>query len=163
MIFSGRAWVFAGELPAAEILPAQFADYPEEELGAFVLYGHQPDPAKAIAPKDILVTTGEVGRGEYPARAVRALMQAGVGGVIAPAFVWLFFRACINLGLPPLTLWEAGEIRSGDRLRADLAARVVKGFSSGTRYPIRDLSDLHVEILSCGGMEEYIKAIRQQF
>ncbi len=160
MIFSGRAWVFAGELSTTAILPGQFADYSEEELGAFVLYGHQPDPAKAIAPKDILVTTGEVGRGEYPARAAMALKQAGVGGVIAPAFVWPFFRVCINIGLPPLTLWEPGEIRSGDRLRADLAARVVKGFSSGTRYPIRGLSDLYVEILSCGGMEGYIKAIK---
>lgn len=161
MIFSGRAWVFAGELPATEILPAQFAHYPEEELGALILYDRQPDLAKVIAPKDLIVATGEVGRGEHPARAAIALKQAGVGGVIAPTFFWSFFRVCINIGLPPLTIWEAGEIRSGDRLRADLDAQVVKGFSSGTRYPIRNLPELYVEILSCGGIEEYIKAIRR--
>jgi 3-isopropylmalate dehydratase small subunit len=160
MIFSGRAWVFTGELPAIEILPARVADYPEEELGTFVLYDRQPDLAKTIAPKDFIVATGEVGRGECPARAAVALKQAGVGGVIAPAFFWSFFRICINIGLPPLTIWEAGEIRSGDRLRVDLNSQVLKGFSSGTRYPIRDLPDLYVEILSYGGIEGYIKVIR---
>jgi hypothetical protein len=42
----------------------------------------------------------------------------------------------------------------------DLTGQVVKNLSSGTRYPIRNLSDLHVAILACGGMEGYIRALR---
>lgn len=161
MIFSGRAWVFSGDLSADKILSREFVDYSEEELGTFVLLGRQPDLAKKISPRDLIVATGEMGRGGHPAKAAMALKRAGVGGMIAPAFFWPFFRICINMGLPPLTVWDAGEIHSGDRLRVDLTARVVKALSSGTRYPIRSLSDLYVEILSCGGIEGYIKAIRQ--
>lgn len=106
----------------------------------------------------ILLATGKVGAGEQYIQAVEALQQPGVVGIIAPAFAWPFFRLCLNIGLPPLTLWEAGEIRTGDRLRIDVNNRIVKSMSAGTRYPIRDLPDLYIEILACGGMEGYVRA-----
>ncbi len=106
----------------------------------------------------ILLATGKVGAGEQYIQAAKALQQYGIVGLIAPAFAWPFLRLCLNIGLPPLTLWEAGEIRTGDRLRIDVNNRVVKSMSAGTRYPIRDLSDLYVEILACGGMEGYVRA-----
>jgi 3-isopropylmalate dehydratase small subunit len=80
------------------------------------------------------------------------LHQHGIQAVIAPGFAWPFFRVCINIGLPPLTLWEAGEIRAHDRLRIDVNDSIVKDLSSGTRYAVRDLSDLYIDILACGGM-----------
>ena len=106
----------------------------------------------------ILLATGKVGAGEQYIQAAEALQQHGIAGIIAPAFAWPFFRLCLNIGLPPLTLWEAGEIRTGDRLRIDVNSRIVKALSAGTRYPIRDLSDLYIEILACGGMEGYVRA-----
>jgi len=109
---------------------------------------------------ELLLATGAMGEEDAAAQAVAALQSRGLVGVIAPAFAWPFFRICLNLGLPPLTLWEAGEIRGGDRLRVDLAGQVVKDLSAGTRYPIRDLSDLYVTVLACGGMEGYIRALR---
>ncbi len=106
----------------------------------------------------ILLTTGNVGAGEQYVQAVAALRRLGIAGIIAPAFSWPFFRLCLNLGLPPLTLWEAGEIRMGDRLRIDVNSRIVKSMSSGSRYPIRDLSELYIEVLACGGMQGYVRA-----
>ena len=106
----------------------------------------------------ILLATGNVGAGEQYVQAVAALRRLGIAGIIAPAFSWPFFRLCLNLGLPPLTLWEAGEIRMGDRLRIDVNSRIVKSMSSGSRYPIRDLSELYIEVLACGGMQGYVRA-----
>ena len=110
------------------------------------------------ASDTILLATGKIGAGEAYIQAAEMLQQHGIVGVIAPAFAWPFFRVCLNIGLPPLTLWEAGEIRTGDRLRVDVNSRVVKAMSAGTRYPVRDLSDLQIEILACGGMEGYVRA-----
>ncbi len=106
----------------------------------------------------MLLTTGKIGAGEPCIQAGEALKRNGVVGIIASAFSWPFFRLCLNIGLPPLILWEAGEIRTGDRLRIDVNSRVVKSLSAGTRYPIRDLSDLYIEILACGGIEGYVRA-----
>jgi 3-isopropylmalate dehydratase small subunit len=111
---------------------------------------------------ELLLATSSMGEGDMAAQAVTALQHRGIIGVIAPAFTWPFFRLCLNLGLPPLTLWEAGEIHRGDRLRVDLNGQVVKNLSAGTRYPIRDLSDLYVAILACGGMAGYIRALRAE-
>jgi len=110
---------------------------------------------------NLLLATGPVGEGEKAAQAVTMLQNGGLIGIIAPAFAWPFFRICLNFGLPPLTVWEAGEIRRGDRLRVDLTGQVVKNLSSGARYPIRNLSELYVAILACGGMVGYVRALRE--
>ena len=141
VILSGRAWVVAGALSSEAIVSA----VAQGTLGA---------------AGDFLLATNSMGDGELAAQAVAALRDAGLIGVIAPVFAWPFFRICLNLGLPPLTLWEAGEIRRGDRLRVDLNGQAVKNLSSGTRYPIRNLPDLYVAILACGGMAGYIRALR---
>lgn len=143
LILTGTAWVIEGSPASAELLSRIAAGRS----------GHSGT---------LLLSTGAVGEGRGEAEAAVALQQQGVSGIIAPGFAWPFFRICLNIGLPPLTLWEAGEIRMGDRLRVDVNGQVVKNLSSGTRYPIRGLSELHVAILSCGGMAGYIQALRAE-
>lgn len=109
-------------------------------------------------PNCILLATDTVGEGESHATAAEVLLAHGIAGIIAPRFAWPFFRVCLAIGLPPLTVWEAGEMQTGDRLRIDVHNRVVKAMSAGTRYPIRDLSDLYVDILAAGGLEGYVRA-----
>ena len=113
-------------------------------------------------PDSILLATGTAGEGESHAPAAEALRDHGIAGIIAPRFTWPFFRVCLAIGLPPLTVWEAREIRTGDRLRIDVHNRVVKAMSAGTRYPIRDLSDLYVDVLAAGGLEGYVQTKLQE-
>ena len=140
LILSGRAWVVTGGVSAADILNRLAESAPAEDT--------------------ILLATGPVGDGPNAARAAEALREHGIQAVIAPRFAWSFFRVCLTIGLPPLTLWEAAEIRAHDRLRIDVSDLIVKDLSSGTRYPIRDLSDLYIDILSCGGSDGYVRALR---
>ncbi len=111
-----------------------------------------------VEPDCILLATDTVGEGEPHATAAEVLLAHGIAGIIAPRFAWPFFRVCLAIGLPPLTVWEAGEMQTGDRLRIDVHNRVVKAMSAGTRYPIRDLSDLYVDVLAAGGLEGYVRA-----
>lgn len=146
VILTGRAWVVEGPVSNEAIL-TQTAQHTK------------------AAEDNILLATGLVGDGPDPsqaAQAAEALQHSGIRSVIAPRFAWPFFRVCINIGLPPLTLWEAGEIRAHDRLRIDVNASIVKDLSSGTRYAIRDLSDLYIDILACGGMTGYVQALQEE-
>ena len=113
-------------------------------------------------PDCILLATDTVGEGESHATAAEVLLAHGIAGIIAPRFAWPFFRICLAIGLPPLTVWEAGEMQTGDRLRIDVHNRVVKAMSAGTRYPIRDLSDLSVDVLAAGGLEGYVRSKLQE-
>ena len=145
LILSGRAWVVTGGVSAEDLL------------------GRLAEPARVRAAEDtILLATGLVGDGPGAARAAEALQHHAIQAVIAPRFAWPFFRICINIGLPPLTLWEAAEIRAHDRLRIDVNDVIVKNLSSGTRYAIRDLSELYIDILTCGGMSGYVRALQAQ-
>lgn len=146
IILTGRTWVVEGSLTSQAIL-AQLAQ-----------------PARE-ADNNILLSTASLGATEdpsYAAQAAEALHQHGIQSIIAPRFDWSFFRICINIGLPPLTLWEAGEIRANDRLRIDVNDLIVKDLSSGTRYPIRDLSELYIDILACGGTAGYVRALQAE-
>ena len=143
IILTGKAWVVEGALSSEEIV----SRVAHRTLGT---------------AGTLLLTTGSMGEGERAVQAAGALRHSGIRALIAPAFAWPFFRICLNLGLPPLTLWEAGEIRQSDRLRVDLKGQVVKDLSSGSRYPIRNLSDLYVEILACGGMAGYVRALQAE-
>jgi 3-isopropylmalate dehydratase small subunit len=143
IILTGKAWVVEGALSSEAILSGAARGTPG-------------------TAGDFLLATGPTGDGRGAAQAAGALRHRGISGIIAPAFTWPFFRVCLNIGLPPLTLWEAGEIRRGDRLRVDLGGRVVKNLSSGTRYPVRNLSDLYVEVLACGGIPGYVRALRAE-
>jgi len=141
VIFTGQAWVVEGAV-SSEAIIASLTQEAER------------------ATHNLLLTTGVIGEGRAAAHAAMALQHSGISGIIAPAFAWPFFRICLNIGLPPLTVWEAEEIRRGDRLRVDLQTQVVKNLSSGTRYPIRDLSELYVTILASGGITGYIRLLR---
>jgi 3-isopropylmalate dehydratase small subunit len=145
IILTGRAWVVDGPVSTEAIIT------------------HTAQQARD-AEDTILLVTGRVGDGSHAqaAQAAEALQHSGISSVIASRFAWPFFRMCINIGLPPLTLWEAGEIRAHDRLRIDVNDSIVKDLSSGTRYPVRDLSDLYVDILACGGMTGYVQALQEE-
>lgn len=142
LILTGRAWVVTGDVSAEEILRRLV------------------EPRRERAQENILLATGLVGDGPAAARAAEALQRHGIQAVIAPRFAWPFFRICINIGLAPLTLWEAAEIRAHDRLRIDVNDVIVKDLSSGMRYAIRDLSELHIDILTYGGMSGYVQALQ---
>jgi 3-isopropylmalate dehydratase small subunit len=140
IILAGTVWVVEGPL-SSEAIVSRVSQEASDNTG------------------NLLLSTGTMGEGRKEVAAATALQHRGFAAVLAPAFAWRFFRLCLNIGLPPLTLWEAGEIRMGDRLRVDIHGQVVKNLSAGTRYPIRDLSDLSVAILACGGMAGYVQAL----
>ena len=132
------------------------------DVSAAALFSRLAEPGRAEEGETILVATGRLGDGPGAARTAEALRRNGIRAVIAPGFARPFFRICINIGLAPLTVWEAAEIRAGDRLRIDINDTVVKDLSAGTRYAARGLSDLHIDILSCGGMGGYARALRAE-
>ncbi len=144
LIFGARARVVAGVLTSEAIL----TDLSER--------------ARDALAGTALLATGLIGDGRQAVEAASALHGHGIVSIIGSGFARPFFRACLNIGLPPLTLWEVGEIRQGDRLRVDVRGLIVKDLSSGLRYPVRDLSDSQVEILACGGMQLYLRTLRAE-
>jgi len=102
----------------------------------------------------VLVAGKNMGCGSSREQAVMALRQAGVLAVIAPTFARIFFRNCINVGLPALECDNLA-CSDGDPVTYDcMTGSVTIG---GISYPCRPLSPRMQEILNAGGLVEYWK------
>jgi methanogen homoaconitase small subunit len=95
-----------------------------------------------------------MGCGSSREQAARALHEAGVQAVIAPTFARIFFRNCINVGLPVLEC-ELPGCHDGMMVSFDCIEGWVE--TGGTRHVFRPLSPGMQEILSSGGLIEYWK------
>ncbi|MGB9176930.1 MAG: 3-isopropylmalate dehydratase [Methanoregula sp.] len=115
------------------------------------------DPALAGQLNGAVILAGKnFGCGSSREQAAIALRESGVAAVIAPSFARIFFRNAINVGLPAIecSLSCAG----GENVRFDLTAGWVA--AGGNLYPIRPLSPRMQEILSAGGLVNYLRAHR---
>lgn len=129
-ILSGRAWMLGLDAPAS--LLGQAAEN--------VLTAVDPEfPQKARAG-DILVAArfADGSRGDA---TVRALMDLGIGAVLADAFDPAFEESARRLGLRAAVVNEVLAIRTGDELRVDFEGSRISNRSTGDRYPIRNLDD----------------------
>ncbi|HWQ66429.1 MAG TPA: 3-isopropylmalate dehydratase [Methanospirillum sp.] len=115
------------------------------------------DLDKSIAgrlPGSILVAGKNIGCGSSREQAVMALREAGVLAVVAPSFARIFFRNCINVGLPVLECEDLicadGDLVSYDCTSGKVVARE-------REYASRPLSPKMQQILVAGGLVEYWK------
>lgn len=105
-------------------------------------------------PGAILVAGKNMGCGSSREQAARALQVAGVRAVIAPSFARIFFRNCINVGLPALECDITG-CTDGMIISFDCIGGWIE--VNGKRFIFRPLSPRMQEILESGGMIEYWK------
>lgn len=118
-----RARRIAGTVSTDDILPARYkhaSTNPDELAGHVFEYFLPPDFAP-FASGDCLVADSVFGIGSSREQAVSALLAAGIGAVIAPAFGRIFYRNCWNLALPAIEA-ELGDCHEGDQVRIELAA-----------------------------------------
>ena len=90
--------------------------------------------------------------------APRGLQAAGINAVIAKSFARIFFRNCINVGMAPVECAESHLIEEGQTVSIDLAAGTVTIVDTGQVLPAVALPAEIGEILSAGGMENYLAA-----
>jgi len=153
----GRAWVFPASVTTDEILPGEYLDRRNDEVGQFAMAGIDPEFVGKVKPGDVLVAGPNFGTGSGRETAPMALQQAGIVAMIAPSYGRIFFRNSINIGLPAVTIESTEHIEEGDLLIVDLDAGTVIDERSGETLPIQNLRGTSREILEAGGIIEFTK------
>jgi len=151
----GRAWVFPASVTTDEILPGEYLDRRNDEVGQFAMAGIDPEFVGKVKPGDVLVAGPNFGTGSGRETAPMALQQAGIVAMIAPSYGRIFFRNSINIGLPAVTIESTEHIEEGDLLIVDLDAGTVIDERSGETLPIQNLRGTSREILEAGGIIEF--------
>lgn len=153
-----RAWVFGDDLDTDQMVPGRYAPFMvgQDKFHTYAFCDARPGFASEVRPGDIVVGGENFGCGSSREYAVAALKKLGVGAVVAKSFARIFFRNCINLGIPAIESADAVDVvRDGDEVTLDIAAGVLR--APGGTASVRPLATFAQEILSAGGVVAYLR------
>lgn len=158
MKLSGKAWKFGDGISTDHIAPGRLFHLRSNlpELAKHVLEDARPEFASQVQAGDFVVGGRNFGQGSSREHAPTIIKLAGVSAVIAKSFARIFFRNCINVGLPAITL-DTDDIDEGDELEADLTAGRLVDKTTGKEYDFQALPPAMAAILKAGGLAAYVK------
>lgn len=146
-VLTGRAWTFADDLRAADILPERCARLVVVDARNHLFADLDPSLAAQLARGDVLVAGQNLGVGPGAAPAAIALAAAGLVAVVATSLAPDFAAAALRAGLAPLEVDAPSVFHTGQRLRLNLEGGTIANLSSGDRQPIRNLTEDFLERL----------------
>ena len=158
----GKVWKFGDDINTDIISPGEYMDASYEEIGKHAMERAYPGFADAIEKGDIIVAGKNFGPGSSRETAQIALKYAGVGGVIAQSFARIFFRNCINVGFPVVTLADTSELNQGDEIQVDLLTGEIKDLTTGKTYYGSKLPEHVLSIVEDGGLKNHLKKIMKK-
>ena len=154
-----RAWVFGDHIDTDQIAPSRFITSTDPEaLGNHAFNDLRPSFAEEVAAGDIVVAGENFGGGSSREQAPLALIGAGVAAVVAESFARIFFRNCINIGLPVLVCPEAKRIKEGDQISVQFDSGRIVNHTAGEKYEAEELPPFLREIIDQGGLKAYTRS-----
>ena len=156
-IITGKAWKFGDNINTDIISPAEYMDASYEVIGQHAMERVAPNFSQEITRGDILVAGRNFGSGSSRETAQIALLYAGVGAVIAKDYARIFFRNCINVGLPVVTFPDTDKINQGDELRVDLLSGRIEDITTGEVFQGSRLPEHVLSIVQDGGLLAHLK------
>ncbi len=152
-----RVWKFGDNVNTDQIIPGRY--YPREDvesLGNFCLCELRPAFAKNKRPGDVLVAGRNFGCGSSREYAALALKYSGIRCIIARSFARIFYRNCVNIGIPVLICdGFADNASDGDSIEVDLAGGTIR--ADGKVFRAEPLPELALRIAKEGGIINLIK------
>lgn len=148
----GSVHKFGDNINTDLISPAQYMELDNAGIASHAMEGADPDFPKKVRPGDIVVAGKNFGSGSSRETAPIAIKECGVSVVIAEFFARIFYRNCINIGLPVLICPEAGEIEDGEELEVLPEDGIIHSLTTGKEYRCSPLPKNIMAIISHGGL-----------
>ncbi|HKZ24065.1 MAG TPA: 3-isopropylmalate dehydratase small subunit [Thermoplasmata archaeon] len=154
----GRAWKFGDSISTDLIAPGRYYHLRSNlpELAKHVLEDARADFATNVKAGDFVVGGRNFGKGSSREHAPLIIKLAGTRAVLAKSFARIFYRNCINIGLPAIVV-DTERIDEGNDLEIDLEKGIVRNRTKGTELTFPPLPAVMARILEEGGLVEYIK------
>lgn len=158
MNFHGRAHKFGNDVNTDYIISGKykFKTLDMKELARHVMEDLDPEFYTKVSPGDFIVAGTNFGCGSSREQAPLAIKYADVSAVLAKSFARIFYRNCINTGLPVVEC-DTDLIGAGDELEVDLAGGVIRNITSGIEIPIKPLPGVMIKILNDGGLAPHFR------
>jgi 3-isopropylmalate/(R)-2-methylmalate dehydratase small subunit len=154
---TGRVWRYGDDVNTDVIFPGKYtySISDRKEMAQHALEDLDPGFVTNVRPGDIIIAGKNWGCGSSREQAVICLKEIGVGAIVARSFARIYFRNCINEGLPIVTCDAVDSVETGDDITIDFEAGTVTTPRRSYTFPPLDPSVM--EILSTGGLVAYVK------
>jgi len=159
MILKGKVYKFGDDVNTDEIIPARYLNTSDpDELAKHCMEDADADFPEKVKKGDIIVAGENFGCGSSREHAPISIKAAGVSCVIAKSFARIFYRNCINIGLPIFTCPDAVDaLKEGDTAEVDVNKGQVSKAKCKTVYPSEVFPKFIKDMIKCGGLMEYAK------
>jgi 3-isopropylmalate/(R)-2-methylmalate dehydratase small subunit len=157
--FKGRAFVFGNNLDTDQIYPGQYLELANtEDIKQHAMEGADPVFITTFQPGDIIVGGTNFGCGSSREHAAIALKAVGACAILAESFARIFYRNCINLGVPLLVSpGILNQVSQEDILEIDIETGKAQNLTTEQIFKFQPLSDYVLDILRMGGIKPLIK------
>ena len=158
-MFSGKVWKYGDDINTDLIYPGRYTYVllTEEQMGQHALEDLDSDYLEHGMPGDILVAGKNWGCGSAREQAVKALKARGVAAVIAKSFARIYFRNCLNEGLPAIVCPEAVDaIQNGQKVTIDLEHHQIK--TEDSAYSFGEYHPYIQRMVKAGGLLPFVQA-----
>ena len=157
----GRVWKFGDNINTDNMSPARYT-FSISEVAKHCLEAVRPEFCQEAGKGDIVLGGDNFGTGSSRETAADALKELGISLVIAKSFARIFFRNCIDIGLPVIIGAELYDlIDDGDILEGNLAEGNIINVSKNRSINTDPLPQTMRAILEAGGLINY--AIREKW
>lgn len=171
----GRIWVLGDSIDTDLIVPSRvLTEQDTKKQLAATLENLKPNFARDVKEGDMILAGKNFGCGSSREEAVFVLKQLGIKAIIAVSFARIFYRNCINLGLPPIILQPTLAKKSkkakipeqniaaslgeeGDIVEIDFSAHKLTNLKNQHQMDFEAFSPFIEIILSAGGALALLK------
>jgi 3-isopropylmalate/(R)-2-methylmalate dehydratase small subunit len=155
---TGRAHKFGDNINTDYIIAGKykFKSMDMNDMAKHLMEDVRPGFYNEIEDGDLIVAGHNFGMGSSREQAPLVIKAAGISGVIAQDFARIFYRNCINVGLPVIECDTSG-IDEADELRVDLERGYVINVTKDKKIKATPMPLVMVKILNEGGLAEHFK------
>ncbi len=157
---TGKAWVFGDKVDTDLLAPGYAMKKGPEALAQHTLEAVDPDFASHVRSGDLVFGGDDFGIGSSREQAAISLKTLGVGAVFAKSFARIFYRNCINIGLPAVMFDAEAKVQPGDRLSLDLSAGRLDNLTTEETFDIPAIPDHLMAMIEAGGL---MASLKQRF
>ena len=148
----GKVFKFHNDVDTDQIIASQYLLFPSvEEMAPHTFESLDADFAASVKPGDFVVAADNFGCGSSREQAPSVLKALGVKAVLAKSFARIFYRNCINIGLPAIVCRDLYDnVQAGDDIELSLTEGTV---TAGSRTFSCTKRPAHLQgILDQGGL-----------
>jgi len=158
MKIAGKAYRMEDNINTDVIMPGRWCHLTENaELAKHCMEDYDQDFHKKIRPGDVIVADENFGCGSSREVAPLSIKSVGISAVIARSFARIFYRNCINIGLP---IFESPECASGteagDELEIDLFGGKIINKTKRKEFAFAPFPPFMKTVIEKGGIKGWV-------